>query len=73
MNSKLHNKMTGLMTIVCRAVVKETTLNGDIIKKYYISIGDSSNELSGTRGQLKSTKIENSWKEFQNNIIKKGE
>ena len=63
--------MTGLMTIVCRASVKETTINGNIIKKYYITIGDSSNELSGTRVKLKETKIENSWENFKNNIIKK--
>ena len=71
LNSKLHDKMTGLMTIVCRASVKETTLNGNVIKKYYITIGDSSNELSGTRVKLKETKIENSWENFKNNIIKK--
>lgn len=71
LNSKLHDKMTGLMTIVCRASVKETTINGNVIKKYYITIGDSSNELSGTRVKLKETKIENSWENFQNNIIKK--
>ena len=74
LNSKLHDKMTGLMTIVCRASVKETTLNGQVVKKYYITIGDSSNELSGTRVKLKSTKIENSWKNFKNNIdMKEGE
>lgn len=72
LNSKLHDKMTGLMTIVCRASVKETTLNGNIVKKYYITIGDSSDELSGTRVKLKETKIENSWESFQNNIIKEG-
>jgi len=69
LNEKLHDKMTGLMTIVCRAIVKDIKLNDTITKKYYISIGDEANELSGTRVKLKSTKIENSWKEFQDNII----
>lgn len=71
LNSKLHDKMTGLMTIVCRAVLNETSVNNEIVKKYYISFGNTSNELSGTRIKLKSTKIENSWKEFQDNLITK--
>lgn len=67
---KLHDKMTGLMTIMCRAVVKDIKLNDTITKKYYISIGDNSDELSGTRLKLKSTKIESSWENFMNNIEK---
>ena len=70
LNAKLHDKMTGLMTVVCRAVVKDIKLNDTVTKKYYISIGDDSNELSGTRVKLKSTKIENSWDEFIKNIEK---
>ena len=71
LNQKLHDKMTGLMTIVCRAVLSETSINNEVVKKYYISFGNSSNELSGTRIKLKETKIENSWKSFQDNLIKK--
>lgn len=70
LNAKMHDKMTGLMTIVCRAVVKDIKLNDTITRKYYISIGSDANELSGTRVKLKSTKIENSWDEFMNNIEK---
>ena len=70
LNAKLHDKMTGLMTIVCRAVVKDIRLNDSITRKYYISIGDEATELSGTRLKLKSTKIENSWEEFIKNIEK---
>lgn len=68
LNSKLHDKMAGLMTIVARAVVSETTLNGQVVKKYYISFGDSSTEFSGTRIPLKQTKIENNYDEFLKNI-----
>lgn len=70
LNAKMHDKMTGLMTVVCRAVVKDIKLNDTITRKYYISIGSDANELSGTRVKLKSTKIENSWDEFMNNIEK---
>lgn len=70
LNQKLHDKMTGLMTIVCRAIVKDIKLNDTITRKYYISIGDDSSELSGTRMKLKETKIENSWNEFVKNIEK---
>lgn len=70
LNQKLHDKMTGLMTIVCRATVKDIKVNDTITKKYYISIGDDANELSGTRVKLKSTKVENSWDEFIKNIEK---
>jgi hypothetical protein len=70
LNYKLHDKMSGLMTIVCRAYIKEINLNGEVSKKYYISIGNNSNELSGTRLKLKSTNIENSYDEFIKNIEK---
>lgn len=70
LNQKLHDKMSGLMTIVCRAIVKDIKLNDVITKKYYISIGDDSGELSGTRLKIKNTKIENSWEEFIKNIEK---
>ena len=49
---------------------KDIKLNDSITRKYYLSIGDDANELSGTRVKLKSTKIENSWNEFINNIEK---
>ena len=68
LNDKLHDKMAGLMTLVGRTVITETSLNGQIIKKYYISFGDSSNEFSGTRLKLNSTKIENNYDEFLKNI-----
>lgn len=72
LNDKFHDSMTGLMTIVCRAVVTEVTLNGQVIKKYNISIGDTSNELSGIRAPyskyIKSTKIENDYDVFMENI-----
>lgn len=68
LNAKLHDKMAGLMTLVARTFVSETSLNGEIIKKYYISFGDKSNEFSGSRIKLKSTKIENNYNEFLKNI-----
>lgn len=72
LNEKFHDRMTGLMKVVCRAYVSEVSLNGQVVKKYYISMGDNSNELSGTRYKLKSTKINNSYKDFIENLeIKK--
>lgn len=74
LTEKLHDEMTGLMTIVCRAVVNEVSLNGQVVKKYHISIGDSSTELSGIRAPysnyIKSTKVENDYNKFIENISK---
>jgi hypothetical protein len=69
---KLHDELTGLMSIVCRAFVTEVSLNGQVVKKYNISIGDTSTELSGIRApyskNIKSTKIENDYDIFMKNI-----
>lgn len=68
-SAKLHDKLAGYMTIIARTFITETTLNGKIIRKYYVSIGDTANELSGTRIQLKSTKIDNDYDKFLDNLI----
>lgn len=69
-SSKLHDKLSGYMTMIARTYVTETTLNGKIVRKYYISIGDTANELSGTRLKIKETKIENDYNKFLENIEK---
>lgn len=69
-NYKLHDKLSGYMTMIARTYVTETTLNGKIVRKYYISIGDTANELSGTRVELKETKIENNYDKFIENMKK---
>lgn len=69
-SSKLHDKLAGFMTMIARTYVTETTLNGKIVRKYYISIGDTANELSGTRLKIKETKIENDYNKFLENIEK---
>ena len=68
---KTHNKFCLLSGKDEAGLRANLNRYGTELKKYYITIGDSSNELSGTRVKLKETKIENSWENFQNNIIKK--
>lgn len=66
----LHDKLAGYMTIIARTFITETSLNGVAVKKYYLSIGNSTNELSGTRIKVKETKIENDYNKFLENIDK---
>lgn len=68
LNSKLHDKIAGYMTMIARTYTTETRINDKLIRKYYISIGDTANELSGTRIQIKETKIENDYNKFVENM-----
>lgn len=70
LNAKLHDKIAGFMTMIMRTFVTETRVNDKIVRKYYLSIGDTANELAGTRIKVKETKIENDYEIFKNNLEK---
>lgn len=64
-DEKLRDKMTGIMTLVGRAV-KDTSEKSDT--KYWLDIGHTDDEVGGTRMPLKNTRIELSYDAFKNNI-----
>ena len=69
-NPKLHNRLSGLTTVVCRAYKDSKKVGKDVVNRYFISIGDTSNEISGTRLEIKETLIQNNYDEFINNFEK---
>lgn len=68
LNDKLHDRMCGIMQLVGRCYVDEVMLNGEPLKRYYISFGSNVTELSGVRIPLEKLKIENNYEDFKNNI-----
>ena len=70
-NKKLHNRLSGLTTIFCRAYKDSKKVGGEVISRYFISIGDEATELSGTRLEIKETKIPNDYEAFMNNFEQK--
>lgn len=68
LNEKLHDRMCGIMQLVGRCYVDEVILNGEPLKRYFISFGSNVTELSGVRVPLNKLKIENTYQEFKNNI-----
>lgn len=68
LHEKLHDRMCGIMKLVGRCYKDEVVINGEPIKKYYVSFGSSANELSGVRIPLKKLKIDNSYEEFLINL-----
>ena len=73
LDDKLHDRMCGITKLVGRCYKDELVLNGEPVKKYYVSFGANVNELSGVRIPLKKLKIENNYEDFEQNIIVKGE
>lgn len=67
-NPKLHDRITSLTTLVCRTFKDSKKVNGEEVSRYYVSLGDKSNELSGTRIPLKETLIKNDYEEFKKAI-----
>ena len=43
-------------------------LNGEVLKRYYVSFGSNVNELSGVRVPMINNKIENSYDKFVLNL-----
>lgn len=68
LNDKLHDRMCGIMQLVGRCYLDEVVLNGESLKRYYISFGSNVTELSGVRVPLEKLKIENNYKDFVNNL-----
>jgi len=67
-NSKVHDRLCGLMQLVGRAYRDDVMLNGEPISQYLISFGSTTNELSGLRIPLNSRKIENNYSDFKKSI-----
>lgn len=63
-NKKLHSRIAGLTTLIGRAYKDSKKVSGQVINRYFISFGSNSEELSGTRLQLKDNLIENNYEEF---------
>lgn len=68
LNDKLHDRMCGIVQLVGRCYLDEVILNGEPLKRYYVSFGSNVTELSGVRIPLKELKIENNYKDFEENI-----
>lgn len=68
LNDKLHDRLCGIMQLVGRCYVDEVVLNGVPLKRYFISFGSNVNELSGVRVALNNTKIDNTYKQFIENL-----
>jgi len=68
LNEKLHDRMCGIMQLVGRCYVDEVMLNGEVLKRYYVSFGSNVNELSGVRVPMINNKIENSYDKFVLNL-----
>ena len=60
-----------MTTVICRAYKDTKKVGKDIVNRHFISIGDTVNELGGTRVPVKETKIENNYDEFYNNFEQK--
>ncbi len=69
-DEKLRDRMTGLMTVVGRAV-KDTSDKADT--KYWLDIGHTDDEVGGTRIPIKKTRIELDYKAFKENMKIGGE
>lgn len=70
-NPKLHDRLSGMTTVVCRAYKDTKKVGKEVVNRHFISIGDTVNELGGTRLAVKETKIENNYNEFNDNFIQK--
>lgn len=68
LNDKLHDRMCGIMQLVGRCYLDEVVLNGEPLKRYFISFGSNVTELSGVRVPLEKLKIENNFEDFKNNL-----
>lgn len=66
-NPKIHDDLSGKTTMILHAYKDLKNKDG---VAYKISIGSTSNELSGTRIPIKSKLINNSYKDFINNLKK---
>ena len=67
-NDKLHDRISGLTSIIGRTYKDSRKVGGEIINRYYVSFGSIPEELSGTRVPLKDVVIENTYEAFKNNI-----
>lgn len=68
LNEKLHDRLCGIMQLVGRCYYDEVMLNGEPLKRYFVSFGSNTNELSGIRVPLIKNKIENSYEQFVKNL-----
>ena len=68
LNEKLHDRMCGIMQLVGRCYLDEVILNGEPLKRYFVSFGSNVTELSGVRVPLKQLKIQNNYKEFKEDL-----
>ena len=69
-NDKLHDRISGLTSIIGRSFKDSKKVGGEVINRYYVSFGSIPEELSGTRVPLKDVKIENTYEAFKENIKK---
>ena len=67
-NKKLHDRIGSLTTLIVRAYKDSKKVAGKEVVKYKISMGDSADELSGTRIDLSSTLINNDFDEFKESV-----
>ena len=70
-NDKLRSQLSGIMQLIGRSTTTEVKIGDDIIKRYSISFGSKSNEMSGIRLPMKKLEIENTYDDLKNNIIQK--
>lgn len=66
---KMHDRLCGIMKLVGRCFKDEVVLNGEPVRKYYVSFGSNVDELSGVRIRLNKLKIDNTYEEFVSNLV----
>lgn len=71
LKEKLHSRISGRVHFVCRAYLKTINLNGEPVNQYKLSIGSTSNELSGQRLPVKKRLIDQGYEIFKDNLITK--